>query len=122
MSAPPGDGTQSVAAPVMSLDAVVSAMAGDLLWNPSLLIKIDVEGAEVEVLRGATELLKAERAVLMCEALHSGVPALVEALPGFDCYGLAQGSGLPVPLARADDRASTRDVVFARGVDVTVPR
>lgn len=110
---------RSLEVPVLSLDAVVSAIVDELPWNPSLLIKIDVEGAELEVLRGAPDLLTTERAVLMCEALHTGVSALVDALPGFDCYALAQGSGLPVPLARVDNRASTRDVVFARGVDVT---
>ena len=119
---PPDDRLRSVAAPVMSLDAVVSAMVGGMPRNASLLVKVDVEGAEVEVLRGASELLTAEKVVVVCEALHTGVAALVEALPGFDCYGLALASGLPVPLAEVEGRASTRDVVFARGIDVTAAR
>lgn len=110
---------RALAVPVMALDDVVTRVVDELPQDASLLLKIDVEGAELEVPGGATELLKTSRTVLMCEALHTGVAPLTDALPDFNAYGLSQVTGLPVPLADAPGRASTRDVVFARGVDVT---
>ena len=64
-----GNGTPSV-----SLDAFA---AGE---PAPALIKLDVEGAEAEVLRGARRLLAEARPVLVCELHGDGMRGTVEAL------------------------------------------
>jgi FkbM family methyltransferase len=59
-----GNGAQTIQVPTVALDDFA---AGAL---PPDLIKCDVEGAEVEVFRGATRLLASCRPIIVCE-IHS---------------------------------------------------
>jgi FkbM family methyltransferase len=90
------------------------------LLRPVRFIKVDVEGAEPLVLRGARRLLQKDRPVILCEinpqqiskvggATASELIAEMAAL-GFECRRLEEdGAGEPVEDA-ADDRV--RSVVF----------
>ena len=60
----PGNGNSGTARPCVALDDFVQQAA------PPDLIKCDVEGAEVEVFRGAENLLRVHRPSVICE-LHS---------------------------------------------------
>ena len=42
------------------------------------VIKIDVEGAELEVLEGARELFEACRPVVLCEVIPASAPAVTD--------------------------------------------
>lgn len=58
---------ERVIVPCFPLDDLVES--GALLPLSTLLLKIDVEGAELDVLRGSQRLLRALRPLIMCEVL-----------------------------------------------------
>ncbi len=69
---------------ILSLDS--RAATGDL--GSVDLVKLDVEGAELDALRGAAELLAAHRPAVLCEILHGfadseGVTELFRQLGGY---------------------------------------
>jgi FkbM family methyltransferase len=80
--------------PVRRLDSLVAESG---LPAPDL-IKMDVEGAEADVLAGATHLLATARPVLLIET-HGTNQAVVDALAGFDYQTFVLGS--PVALQDA---------------------
>lgn len=91
--------------PVTATGETLDAYAARALDAPADLVKIDVEGAELDVLRGGAATLAAHRPVVLFEALASppadgGPFAFLRGL-GFDLYA-ATPAGL-VPLA-ADAR------------------
>lgn len=59
------------AVPVVTLDAI----SEHLLPDNVALVKIDVEGAEIDVLRGASSLLRSQRPPVICEVLHADADA-----------------------------------------------
>jgi FkbM family methyltransferase len=66
VSSSPGD-TGGVA--ITTLDSVLAGCRRSRGWHgPVLLVKIDVEGAELDVLRGAPELLRSEKPHVFVEA------------------------------------------------------
>ena len=89
-----------VQVPVRSLDSMI---AREALPPPSLM-KIDVEGAEVMVLRGAVGVLRRSRPELFIE-VHSS--ALLT-----DCRNLLESEGYSVLLADPDPLAATARDVF----------
>jgi FkbM family methyltransferase len=94
------------AVPVVPLDLLV---AREKLPVPDLL-KLDVQGYELEVLRGADTTLRSARAVL-CEVsfreFYTGQPLFTEVVEylgarGFTLHALAEDTALGAPLAQAD--------------------
>lgn len=85
------DGAQPAA--IMSCDEFVAQYGA----VPSL-IKVDVEGAEVNVLKGAAELLREHRPVVLLST-HS--PKLES-----ECIALMEEAGYPRPLRLANDQRS----------------
>ncbi len=87
---------------------------------PPDVLKIDVEGAELEVLQGATQLLKTKRPIVLCE-VSADASLKVSALLGAHDYIVCDGShpsSERVPLSRApwSTLAFPREVVDASGV------
>ena len=91
--------------------------------RPVRFIKMDVEGAEPQVLRGAARILSEDRPVILSE-LHptqleraSGVTAAAflaqTAALGYRAYHLAQGAVGP-PIERAPDDAMVSAVFVPR--------
>lgn len=70
----PPDRRGAITVEVVTIDDVVAARG---LLPPSL-VKIDVEGAELDVLRGMRATLAAHRPVLICELDDATVPGLEE--------------------------------------------
>jgi FkbM family methyltransferase len=75
-----------------------TVMAVSLDWAMGELpaphvLKIDVEGAEVEVLEGARELLKAHRPIVLCEVSHERAQVVTDLLRGCG-YRLFDGEKL----------------------------
>ena len=92
--------------PVVPLDALV---AREKLLPPDL-IKLDVQGYELEVLRGAEVCLRSARAVL-CEVsfreYYAGQPLFPDVLEfmrtrGFTLYALGGNTALGAPLVQTD--------------------
>ena len=92
--------------PVVPLDVLV---AREQLPPPDLL-KLDVQGYELEVLRGAEACLGAARAVL-CEVsfreFYAGQPLFADVLAflrarGFALHALGEGTALGAPLVQTD--------------------
>jgi FkbM family methyltransferase len=92
--------------PVVPLDLLVAREK----LSPPDLIKLDVQGYELEVLRGATASLRSARAVL-CEVsfreFYAGQPPFAEivaflAAHGFTLHALGEGTALGRPLVQAD--------------------
>lgn len=88
---PRDDGTLAIT----TIDVAVAEMAG---WEPVVLIKIDVEGAEIDVLQGAEETITRDMPLLCVEAhgpaqfaelarfLHSCGYGIVDCLGGSPTY------------------------------------
>jgi FkbM family methyltransferase len=76
--------------PMVRLDDV----AGELALNGPFVLKVDVEGAELEVLKGATNLLAATDLVLLELSLFElvpGTPLLHEVVAWMDQHGFVIG-------------------------------
>jgi FkbM family methyltransferase len=70
--------------PVDTLDRVLGSLPSDIGGLPVSFIKIDVEGAELDVLMGATELLRTHRPRISAELHNSSAYSAVDAyLRGF---------------------------------------
>ena len=54
----------------------VTALDAERLWGPVSVVKVDVEGMECDVLRGASQLLSVERPLLLVEWVKSDVEVL----------------------------------------------
>jgi FkbM family methyltransferase len=98
----------------------VVSLDGEAFLRPIRFIKIDVEGAEPLVFRGARRLLEEDRPVILCEINPQQIAKVGGTTPreliremaslGFECRLLGEeGPGEPVEDA-ADDRV--RSVVF----------
>lgn len=105
---------ETVSVPVDTLDAI----AGRNGVGGKILLKIDVEGAELEVLRGAPKMLAAAEAVVMEVALarpgHEG-PGAEEKIAfmknnGFVLYNIVEGGGI-----LEHQRLVQADFIFIRG-------
>jgi FkbM family methyltransferase len=78
------------------------------------LIKIDVEGHEMSVLKGARRLLKRDRPTVMLEALVGAPldPLLAEFEPhGYDCHWVSEEDGELIPSSAPRPRG-TRNLLF----------
>ena len=100
-----GDGRQAVEVPIVALDDL-PALAGRVD-----VVKIDVQGAEAAVLRGARRLIERNREhlVVLVEFWPQGIhlagddPAeVIEALEGFDVWSIDEDDGALRPLTRSD--------------------
>jgi FkbM family methyltransferase len=83
---------------VRTLDAVLAEVRQARgLYGEVLLVKIDVEGAELDVLKGATETLSRDRPHLLVEAATADrQQQLVEYLAGLGYRNLSRWSNTPV--------------------------
>lgn len=70
----PGLALERWVAPALTLDTILSCVA----TSPVALIKIDVEGGELEVLEGALSALSERRPTVLCEVLLRDSQAAVE--------------------------------------------
>ena len=86
--------TGEIKVPIRRLDRIVAEVG---LPSPDA-IKIDVEEAEVEVLEGATETLRAHRPRLMIE-LHGNNAGVAELLSKLGYKTVVIGGNLPVTQA-----------------------
>lgn len=102
---PPG--TRRIHAPTVTLDGYCSEHS----LTPGV-VKIDVEGYELEVLRGMERLLREARPVILC-ALHPEILALRGQRPG-ELFHLMQQSGYRAfgPAGNPVDSAEPGDVIF----------
>jgi FkbM family methyltransferase len=110
-SVPPGHTVQSV--PMVTLDT-------EDLRSPVSFIKIDVEGAEPFVFRGAKRLLATDRPVILCEINPRGLERVAGctgsefiaelAALGYRCFGLENGN--PAGLIDRWSDESVGSVVF----------
>ena len=66
---------RSVAVPLVHLDAVWESLSPE----PAAFVKIDVEGYEATVLRGAQELIRRDRPPILCEVLPAARGTSLEA-------------------------------------------
>ena len=75
---------------------VATAPLDDLITQPAQFVKIDVEGAELAVLAGASSLLRNYHPVLLVEVLRDNLPSVTSLLVPLG-YSLADaGSGAPL--------------------------
>jgi FkbM family methyltransferase len=75
---------------------VATARLDDLITQPPQFLKIDVEGAELAVLAGASRLLRNYHPVLLVEVLRDNLPPVTSLLVPLG-YSLADaGSGAPL--------------------------
>lgn len=112
-----------VLAPVVPIDDLLQVGSSEEVSVGRLLMKIDVEGAELAVLAGAAGVLReAAGTALLVEAIHVGVEELIEALPGYEAFGLHRETSQPIPLSGAGNGfpadVNVRDVLFTRGIDI----
>jgi FkbM family methyltransferase len=89
--------SEKVRVPCTTLDALMPSLA-----TPVGLVKIDVEGFERAVIRGATELIERDRPVLFVE-IYGGTVRDIEQL-GYDAYVYARSVGLLPYESHRDDR------------------
>jgi len=107
--------------PVRALDVPVRRLDGFNFKNVGF-IKVDVEGHEIEVLRGAEETLRRERPVLMIEIeqrhLEFPIAEIFQWLRALGYVGFFLRGGAKVPLDQfsvdADQTAHLEDVVAER--------
>ncbi|HUL58694.1 MAG TPA: FkbM family methyltransferase [Anaeromyxobacteraceae bacterium] len=66
--------------PCFSLDQLIEA--GAVQVKPSFLMKVDVEGAELDVLRGSQRALRSSRPFIMCEVLWAHCDERIEFMQG----------------------------------------
>ena len=86
----------------------------NLIHYPVHLIKIDVEGHEMSVLKGARRVLERDRPTVVLEALAGAPldPLLAEFEPlGYDAHWVAEADGELVPSYAPRPRA-TRNLLF----------
>ncbi|MFD3452109.1 FkbM family methyltransferase [Streptomyces sp. NPDC058691] len=101
------DGAKRQRIQLVSLDEVFADTKLDL-------VKIDVEGHEPAVLRGARKVLKRDRPFVMLEALRDAPldPLLAQFKPfGYDCHWVSEEDGELIPAAAARPRG-TRNLLF----------
>lgn len=82
-----GESTQSVDVPVIPMDVVMARLGAKRIG----VIKIDTEGAEVLVLRGATETLRMHRPVLVMEVVDHQLRNLGSSLAELEALLAAAG-------------------------------
>jgi FkbM family methyltransferase len=108
-----GGGTHGITVPVTTLDQLVGA-------DPPALVKIDVEGAELSVMRGASRLLSSGGPVLLFEhaghSAHFGVtPADLRRFLAEHGYSIYLLDGELTPW-HSDAQPPTPNVVAARDI------
>lgn len=113
----PGVESTARTVPVVTLDDLVAehGLAGPFL------VKIDVEGAELDVLRGAASALAATEAVIMETSLiqhRTGVPLLDETLRFMSEHGFAVYDLVGFEYRPLDNALSRLDVVFVKSGSV----
>lgn len=101
-----------------------------MMQHPVSFIKIDVEGAEPLVLRGAENLLQTDRPVILSELHGLQTQKVSGCTPtdfiaemherGYDCYML--GDGQPEELITAADDYDVSSVVFVPQSDTAIVR
>lgn len=93
-------------------EKVEAVRADDLVWERGMkapdMIKIDVEGAESLVLRGATRLLREVRPLLLIEVHHI--------LEMFDVQGLLRDAGYTIEILDRAEASASRCFILARPV------
>lgn len=102
---------QVVAMPMRTIDDLVAAHSGRAFD----LVKIDVQGAELDVLRGATEAIHRVEVLIAELSLHEvnrGAPRLAEVVAALDDLGFAMFDALTLP--RSHGRLYQIDGVFVR--------
>jgi len=105
-------GTQR-AVPVETLDSLV----GSGVCPPPDLIKLDVQGFELEVLAGARETLEHVQAVVMEISLYpfqSGMPIMHEAVAHLASHSLVVSDILSIKSRPLDKTAGQLDVLFIK--------
>ncbi len=97
--------------PMRRLDSLVRSHEGRVFD----LVKIDVQGAELDVLRGASEMLGTVQALCIELSLHPvnrGAPLLAEVVATLDQMGFAMCDAVPLP--RDGGLQKQIDAVFVR--------
>ena len=97
--------------PMRRLDSLVRSHEGRVFD----LVKIDVQGAELDVLRGASEMLGTVQALCIELSLHPvnrGAPLLAEVVATLDQLGFAMCDAVPLP--RDGGLQKQIDAVFVR--------
>jgi FkbM family methyltransferase len=108
-----GGGVQSIDVPVKRLD--------DLHLDDVGLIKVDVEGHELAVLRGATETLTRNQPVLVVEAEErhhpNAVSEITELLAGLGYTGVFELDGVRYPIEEFDPAVHQNPANIGTGED-----
>jgi FkbM family methyltransferase len=110
----PGSDGAAAEVPVVRLDDVLHAHGLERVR----MLKVDVEGYELKVLRGATQLLTGPEPPILCveHGVYGEEPflPLIEQLGGYQLFQLARGKGYEGELVRVRDSARLRrhDNVF----------
>lgn len=97
--------------PMRRLDSLVRSHAGRTFD----LVKIDVQGAELDVLRGAGSMIHSVKALCIELSLHPvnrGAPLLAEVVATLDQLGFAMSDAVPLP--RDGGLQKQIDAVFVR--------
>ncbi len=97
--------------PMRRLDSLVRSHAGRTFD----LVKIDVQGAELDVLRGAGAMIQTVKALCIELSLHPvnrGAPLLAEVVATLDQLGFAMSDAVPLP--RDGGLQKQIDAVFVR--------
>ena len=92
-----GGASATLRVPCIALDELVAQCTLD----PPGLVKIDVEGAETDVLRGLSRTITRYRPIIVCE-LHDTNREVGAAFRGFGYEVTVLGLGVPVEEAPAD--------------------
>jgi FkbM family methyltransferase len=105
---PSRSGLTATSEEVGELVSVETVRLDDALTAPPAFIKIDVEGAELEVLRGARETLRSHRPIVAIEHGHHGAPDAERNLAVYDEFAAAD-----LRLCDMDGRNLDRDSFHA---------